>query len=393
MPQLPSTDERRVSQGIRGQRRVTIAMDMADTLSSSHITGARTKNDDEVERAGAGAGAGGASGNHWNRGDGMADPEQDRTNEHDQPLLQNLRIEIIFDQVTKVATICRTPPCQLLHPDPSSPTTHFHQSFTMASANKLVTAPSARRKSSKSSMIVTLKLPPQALQQFDPNPIKEESPSKESPSSSVSNTLPIAPSSNGDVKSESTSNTPVPVDTPVPTSMPPPTEGVKKKGVKRSAAVALGPDGLPIPKVRGKPGPKKKARLEDGSIDHSSTAPRAANASAAHKLGPKANQGAINAGLRALDRTGKPCRKWQKGGFKLKSFTGVIWEIPRWKAPPKISLEGTSEGSASGDSSKENKDSQIESEKSNSGLDVEMASSPAPSNPTSSAPPVVAASA
>ncbi len=35
----------------------------------------------------------------------------------------------------------------------------------------------------------------------------------------------------------------------------------KKKGVKRSAAVALGPDGLPIPKVRGKPGPKKKARL------------------------------------------------------------------------------------------------------------------------------------
>jgi len=185
--------------------------------------------------------------------------------------------------------------------------------------------------------------------------------------------------------------------------MPPPTEGVKKKGVKRSSGVALDANGLPKP--RGKPGPKKKARLEDGSIDHSSTAPRTTT-TAAHKLGPKANQGAINAGLRALDRTGKPCRKWQKGSFKLKSFTGVIWEIPRWKAPPKITVEGTSEGSASGDSSKENKDnSQLESEKSeksNNGVDVEMTSnlvsSPAPSLPTPVAPadpatPVVAASA
>jgi hypothetical protein len=75
----------------------------------------------------------------------------------------------------------------------------------------------------------------------------------------------------------------------------------------------------------------------------------------------------------------------------------VIWELPRWKAPPKLGPEGISEGSASGDSSKENKDnSQMESEKSeksnNAGVDVEMASagnlvsSPAPSLPTSSAP-------
>lgn len=141
---------------------------------------------------------------------------------------------------------------------------------------------------------------------------------------------------------------------------------------------------------------------EDGSIDHSSTVPRGTT-TAAHKLGPKANQGAINAGLRALDRTGKPCRKWQKGSFKLKSFTGVVWEIPRWKAPPKITVEGTSEGSASGESSKENKDnSQLESEKSeksNNGADVEMTSnlvsSPAPSLPTPATPaaPIVTASA
>lgn len=132
---------------------------------------------------------------------------------------------------------------------------------------------------------------------------------------------------------------------------------------------------------------------EDGSIDHSTTTPRAANGTAAHKLGPKANQGAINAGLRALDRTGKPCRKWQKGGFRLKSFTGVVWEIPRWTAPPRITVESktSTEGSASGsgDSSKENKDnSQVESEKSNNGIDVEMASSPAPQVAPSATPPI-----
>lgn len=64
--------------------------------------------------------------------------------------------------------------------------------------------------------------------------------------------------------------------------------------------------------------------------------------------------GAINAGLRALDRTGKPCRKWVKGGFQLKSFTGVNWSIPRWRAPPKLvvssfdNADGTGEESASG---------------------------------------------
>ncbi|KUJ18417.1 DUF1711-domain-containing protein [Mollisia scopiformis] len=263
----------------------------------------------------------------------------------------------------------------------------------MASSNpKPAATAGARRKSSKGTMIVTLKLSSKLLQRFAPS-VKEESPSKES-SSTISNTQPVA-----DNPIESLSNTPVANGTPVPSSMPPPTEGVKKKGVKRSSGVALDANGQPKP--RGKPGPKKKARLEDGTIDHSSTAPRGTTTTA-HKLGPKANQGAINAGLRALDRTGKPCRKWQKGSFKLKSFTGIIWEIPRWKAPPKITVEGTSEGSPSGESSKENKDnSQLESEKSeksNNGVDVELASnlvsSPVPSNPPAApAAPAVAASA
>lgn len=67
----------------------------------------------------------------------------------------------------------------------------------------------------------------------------------------------------------------------------------------------------------------------------------------AHKLGPKANQGAINAGLRALDRTGKPCRKWEKNGFRLKTFTGVTWELPTWRAPPKSLASGDSPGKGS----------------------------------------------
>jgi hypothetical protein len=115
---------------------------------------------------------------------------------------------------------------------------------------------------------------------------------------------------------------------------------------------------------------------EDGTIEGG----RGAGLSA-HKLGPKANQGAINAGLRALDRSGKPCRRWAKGSFTLKSFTGVVWEIPRWTAPPKTQPESSADdstpASAEG-SSKENKEmnGQLKSEISNNGADVEMQSAP-----------------
>ncbi len=62
----------------------------------------------------------------------------------------------------------------------------------------------------------------------------------------------------------------------------------------------------------------------------------------------------------------------------MKSFTGVVWDIPRWKAPPKVVVEGSSETqSNSGDSSKENKENSqqpsVKSDKSNSNGDVEMA--------------------
>lgn len=118
---------------------------------------------------------------------------------------------------------------------------------------------------------------------------------------------------------------------------------------------------------------------EDGTIDHTS----AAKPAGAHKLGPKANQGAINAGLRALDRSGKPCRKWAKGGFRLKTFTGVCWEIPRWTAPPKKGPESGTEDSAApsaaDSSSKENKENgqgDVSAVNSNNGADAEMQSAP-----------------
>ena len=65
----------------------------------------------------------------------------------------------------------------------------------------------------------------------------------------------------------------------------------------------------------------------------------------------------------------------------MKSFTGVVWEIPRWTAPPKLqpesSVDDSTPASAEG-SSKENKEnnSQLKSEASHNGVDVEMQSAP-----------------
>lgn len=134
---------------------------------------------------------------------------------------------------------------------------------------------------------------------------------------------------------------------------------------------------------------------EDGTIDPNGRQ----NGGTYHKLGPKANQGAINAGLRALDRSGAPCRKWAKGGFRVKSFTGVIWEIPRWTAPPKPKPETTSEDSAAASAESSNKEnnnnkegSQMKSENSGSQVEGERPTSMAPSvNASSPAPMPVAA--
>ncbi|TDZ39797.1 INO80 complex subunit 4 [Colletotrichum spinosum] len=272
------------------------------------------------------------------------------------------------------------------------------------------TPASVRRKSNggKTGLVITLTTNPDRLRELlDPDSIKEASPSKmdideisepkenqetqDSPATSA--TLPAPAATNGENASDSNPATPGASGTPAPTSMGPPTEGVKKKGTKRGAGAAngLGPDGQP--KVRGKPGPKKKARLEDGTID-----PNARAGAAGHKLGPKANQGAINAGLRALDRSGKPCRKWARGGFTLKSFTGIVWEVPRWTAPPRTVPEAAPEASAAASadsSSKENKENdQVKSDANsaaNSGVDAEVRSAPGSVPASSPAPMAISA--
>lgn len=112
-----------------------------------------------------------------------------------------------------------------------------------------------------------------------------------------------------------------------------------------------------------------------------------------HKLGPKANQGAINAGLRALDRSGTPCRKWDRKPFQLKSFTGVVWGLSSWHTQkPQQTVESSGEEAngvaavVNGDSdSKANPlSSAVPSEKSNAG-DADLTSLP-PSSAQSPAP-------
>ncbi|CAK7223115.1 hypothetical protein SCUCBS95973_005068 [Sporothrix curviconia] len=173
----------------------------------------------------------------------------------------------------------------------------------------------------------------------------------------ASESTPATPQGNKETAAGTTANTPSASQSSAANMAPPHATttadedggaATKKKGVKRSAAAAgvdstpsAGPGSAngdtpaPAARVRSKPGPKKKAKLDDGVEIR-------ASASGAHKLGPKASMGAINAGLRALDRSGKPCRKWVKGGFQLKSFTGVQWEIPRWRAPQKPSASDDS---------------------------------------------------
>ena len=128
---------------------------------------------------------------------------------------------------------------------------------------------------------------------------------------------------------------------------------------------------------------------EDTNGENGGSANRAnaGNTAPAHKLGPKANQGAINAGLRALDRTGKPCRRWQKNGFRIKTFTGVAWDLTTWRSQSKdLDLGDSPEKSglpiSTSDSKDNNSSSQVGSENSSATpnflVNDDLANSPAP---------------
>lgn len=237
------------------------------------------------------------------------------------------------------------------------------------------------------SKTVVLKLSPKVLAAFPHEPVAA-SPAPKATSSP--DTPAAAPQT-----TESAVDTPADASTPMngtgtgagtPSSLAPPANGPKRKGPvpkKRAIAAVDGANGTP--KVRGKPGPKsKKQKLGDMINDPNSTTPFAAPAPA-QKLGPKANAGAINANLRSLDRTGKfKARKWQKTGFRIRTFTGSVVELPSWKAAqrvPAFSEDVKSDSTGSSDTKIKDESSAI-SEKSGltpqpRALDA-MASSPAP---------------
>lgn len=247
------------------------------------------------------------------------------------------------------------------------------------------------------SKIVTLRLVPAVLSAFlsTVEPARKQSQSRSKSSSSISTPITqVVEPSPSEIPSDS-NPTPAANGTLTATgSLAPPATAIKRKGIpgpkpgSKRASSNLTPDGLPKP--RGKPGPKKKPRLGDLVNDPLAKGPFGAPAPIAQKLGPKANQGAINAGLRALDRTGKPCRKWEKKGFQVKSFTGVNWTVPAWRAPKRATVDfnGDVKSDTTGSSDTKVKDeSSAVSEKSNSGGDVStpnpsqlnvLASSPAP---------------
>ncbi|KAH6642990.1 INO80 complex, subunit Ies4 [Boeremia exigua] len=189
------------------------------------------------------------------------------------------------------------------------------------------------------TLTAVLKLSPKTLAQFPHEATPQPSPASKPASTPEASPAPqMADSAVADT----------PADTPAamngastPSSLAPPgsAPGSKRKGAapkagtKRSAAALDGPS---TPRARGKPGPKKRKLADIVNDPNSKTA--SATPNPLQKLGPKANQGAINAGLRALDRTGKfKARKWEKKGFKLRSFTGVVWGVPSWKAPSRSS--------------------------------------------------------
>ncbi|KAF2768843.1 hypothetical protein EJ03DRAFT_351854 [Teratosphaeria nubilosa] len=249
----------------------------------------------------------------------------------------------------------------------------------------------------KNSRVITLRLSQALLTRFpsDSTPHASATPARPEPTPSVQ--LPDA-----DKTSEFnvTPNPTINGEAVANNSLAPPKAGDKRKrgggatAGRRRAPPSIDPNG-PI-RERGRPGPKKKPRLPDGTIDRSQDAKKGAlggpNTVAAHRLGPKANTGNINANLRALDRTGKPCRRWEKKPLQLKSFTGTVWGLGGWKGNSRDNgFAGDVKSDSTGSSDlKPNESSAVQSERSNSGVDAPVAADVMQGIESSPAPPIAA---
>ncbi|KMP06163.1 hypothetical protein CIRG_05844 [Coccidioides immitis RMSCC 2394] len=214
----------------------------------------------------------------------------------------------------------------------------------------------------------------------------QEAKSKASSSSPTSSPTPVGPSAASvDNASEPRSSPPV-AEAAATAESPKKKPGTPSKtGTKRAAGSDAGPK-PELDQVRRR---RPDCRLtpgnrDDGTVDSNgrSTGP---TTTGTHKLGPKANQGAINAGLRALDRTGKPCR--------------TAWQVRSWRAPPRpkpadvtMTDADTAAATPADDKNANNKDniasSAVASERSNAG---ETATPSFPGNAESSPAPVAAA--
>lgn len=201
-----------------------------------------------------------------------------------------------------------------LSPSPSSSTMAAPAQPTASGRQRK--KPGPKPKAEKPSLIVKLKLPVEILTRIPKSALAE-------PVTAVATPTGSEPSPQPEVAATGTL-----------------TPGTKRKGgvpgpkpgIKRSRIAGAAPS---------KPG-RKKAKLDPNAP--------ANPLSTGSKLGPKANTGAINDKLRALDRSGKPCKRWAKAGFQIKSFTGTLWTVPTWAAPkqrPQVDENGSATVSVS----------------------------------------------
>ncbi|KAJ9668320.1 hypothetical protein H2201_001368 [Coniosporium apollinis] len=257
-------------------------------------------------------------------------------------------------------------------------------SLTATAKATNATVPKMSTKPSKSK-IIKLPLPSALLARFPhEKPVRKPSPSEAS-SSSTSTPATQAVEPPPSINTSEANSTPLPNGTASDsTTLAPPANGAKRKGIPGPKPGAKrGPSLLDgVTKPRGKPGPKKKPRLGDLANDPLAKGSfGGVTPITSSKLNPKANQGAINANLRALDRTGKPCRKWERKGFQLKSFTGVTWTVPTWRAPNKSAVEFSGDVKSDSSTPSDVKMSDaVASDKSNSGPDAVMLPPPLPAS-------------
>jgi len=169
--------------------------------------------------------------------------------------------------------------------------------------------PVSRRSSSSNmpSLIIRLKLPPRALAMA----------TNSNPSDSLSvhhqdrkpMSSPFPPSSPPTVASS-----------PVPSAVQPTTKKGRGQG-KRKGGAGLGAAILSLngegPGANGGSGAGTPVPVEKEKA----------------KPGPKTNPGNVNAGLRALDRSGRPTRKWGRVEYPVRTCAGYTFHTTVWTTP------------------------------------------------------------